>query len=556
MSHHYNIPHSTLHTPHSGELGGLLEGYREEIVAAWVRLLSGLPGSRFAALPVTELQGCLRDQLIAMAGVFRRDNYGDLETYLTNNCAMRVAQGFDISEVIQGNLLLKDAVMPIIWREVQWEADTALRLLAELDGVLHWIVIGVSKLYSLQLNARLAAQVELLTESQAQLQSQNAQLEEQSHQLQRRVREVDALNRSSALITSTLELGRVMDLILEQLSEVVPYDSASIMWRIQGVLRVIANRGAVDAEMAVGARFDPAENVLTRRLLTERSPIVIDDVRDEPAFELLPDDNTRSWIGVPLIVRDEPIGALTIDNNTVGIYDAEDGQTVMAFANQAAIALENAQLYDRSRELAVLEERNRLARELHDSISQMLFSMVLNAEATATLFDTNPAAARVQVARLQETSHTALKEMRTLIFELRPANLEEEGLVPVLKKHVALFKERNGIDVQLHAEGQRRWPFAMEKALYRVAQEALTNVAKHAQATNAVVTLTTQDGKVRLTVDDNGKGLPQDRAGRTKNTLGLTSMRERAEQLGGHFAIEPGPDGVGTRVRVELPYET
>jgi signal transduction histidine kinase len=534
----------------------LLEGYREEIVAAWVRLLSGLPGSRFAALPVTELQGCLRDQLIAMAGVFRRDNYGDLETYLTNNCAMRVAQGFDISEVIQGNLLLKDAVMPIIWREVQWEADTALRLLAELDGVLHWIVIGVSKLYSLQLNARLAAQVELLTESQAQLQSQNAQLEEQSHQLQRRVREVDALNRSSALITSTLELGRVMDLILEQLSEVVPYDSASIMWRIQGVLRVIANRGAVDSDMAVGARFDPAENVLTRRLLTERSPIVIADVRGEPAFELLPDDKTRSWIGVPLIVRDEPIGALTIDNNTVGIYDAEDGQTVMAFANQAAIALENAQLYDRSRELAVLEERNRLARELHDSISQMLFSMVLNAEATATLFDTNPAAARVQVARLQETSHTALKEMRTLIFELRPANLEEEGLVPVLKKHVALFKERNGIDVQLHAEGQRRWPFAMEKALYRVAQEALTNVAKHAQATNAVVTLTTHDGKVRLTVDDNGKGLPQDRAGRTKNTLGLTSMRERAEQLGGHFAIEPGPDGVGTRVRVELPYET
>src|SRR5205085_4740199 len=133
-----------------------------------------------------------------------------------------------------------------------------------------------------------------------------------------------------------------------------------------------------------------------------------------------------------------------------------------------------------------------------DSISQMLFSKVLNAEAAVALFDSNPETARLQISRLQETSHTALKEMRTLIFELRPANLEEEGLVAVLKKHIALFKERNGIDVELHAEGQRRWPFAMEKALYRVTQEALTNVAKHSGASRAAVTLSAQDGWVRL----------------------------------------------------------
>ncbi len=554
MSHHFVNPQSAIRNPQSAELASLLEGYREEVVAAWVRLLAGLPGSRFAALPVTDLQNCLRDQLLAMAVVFRRGSYAELEAYLVDNCTMRAAQGFDISEVIQGNLLLKDAVLPIIWREAQWEADLALRLLAELDGVLHWIVIEVSKLYSLQLNRQLAAQVELLTVSQGQLQSQNAQLEDQSKQLQRRVREVDALNRSSALITSTLDLNKVMDLILEQLAEVVAYDSASIMWRIQGVLRVIAERGHGDTQRVMGARYDPNLNSLTRRLLTGGAPIVLDDVRDEPAFDLQPDDGTRSWIGVPLIVRDEAIGALTLDYRAIGSYDAEDGQTVMAFANQAAIALENAQLYDRSRELAVLEERNRLARELHDSISQMLFSMVLNAEASAALFDSNPEAARVQIARLQETSHTALKEMRTLIFELRPANLEEEGLVPVLKKHVSLFKERNSIDVQLKAEGQRRWPFAMEKALYRVAQEALTNVAKHSGATAATVTLAASDGWVRLTVEDNGHGLPPDGIRRGQSTLGLTSMRERAEQLDGRFSIGPGADGVGTRVLVELPY--
>ena len=106
----------------------------------------------------------------------------------------------------------------------------------------------------------------------------------------------------------------------------------------------------------------------------------------------------------------------------------------------------------------------------------------------------------MQIGRLQETAHTALKDMRTLIFELRPANLEEEGLVPVLKKHAALVKERNGIDVEFHAEGQQRWPFPLEKALYRIAQEALTNVVKHAKATQATITLKAEDGHVRLRV--------------------------------------------------------
>lgn len=537
----------------AAELASLLEGYREEVVAAWVRLLAGLPGSRFATLPVIDLQNCLRDEVLAMAALFRHDTYEPLEGHLSLNCALRVSQGFDISEVIQGNLLLKEAVLPVIWREAQWEADTALRLLAELDSALHWIVIQVSKLYSMQLNRRLAEQVELLTRSQEQLQVQNAQLAEQSKLLERRVREVSALNRSSALIASTLDLDRVMNLILEQLAEVVPYDSATIMWRIEGVLRIIACRGFPDPAKVLGARFDPLQNRLTHLLLSEASPIVLNDVSDEPSFDHQRGALARSWIGVPLIVRDEIIGALTLDHQTLAAYDAEDGHTVMAFANQAAIALENARLYDRSRELAVLEERNRLARELHDSISQMLFSMVLNAEAAATLFESNPEAARVQIGRLQETSHTALKDMRTLIFELRPANLEEEGLAPVLKKHITLFKERNGIDVQLHTDGQRRWPFAMEKALYRIAQEALTNVAKHAEATQAVVTLNASDGWVRLTVDDNGRGIPVSRDGRAQ-TLGLTSMRERAEQLGGRFTIGPRLDGPGTRVAVELPY--
>ena len=546
-----------LTSPVAGELASLLEGYREEVVAGWVRLLHNLPGGHFARTPLPELQSCLRDELGGIVAIYRQHTYAPLDHLITARCEEQVRDGFDVSEMIQGKLLLKDAVMPIILREAENQHETALQMLAELDRVLHWIVIRVSKVYSVQLSGMLAAQVDRLTHSEEQLRERNAQLEQQSKQLERRVREVTALNRSTSLITSTLEADKVMDLILEQLAEVIGYDSATIMWMVEGVLRIIACRGFRDPSTVLGSRFDPRENVLTARLISEAQPIVLQDVLEEPTFYTDPGDCTRAWIGVPLIVRDNCIGALTLDKCEREYYDAEDGHTVMAFANQAAIALENARLYDRSRDLAVLEERNRLARELHDSISQMLFSMVLNAEAAAAMFEVNPASAQVQIARLQETSHAALKDMRTLIFELRPANLEEEGLVPVLRKHIALVKERYGLDVQFYAEGQQRWPFRMEKALYRITQEALTNIIKHADATHAMVNLSAAEGSVRLTVDDNGRGLTPARAGEAAHsTLGLTSMRERAEQLGGTFAIGPRPDSAGTRVSVTLPYAT
>jgi signal transduction histidine kinase len=254
---------------------------------------------------------------------------------------------------------------------------------------------------------------------------------------------------------------------------------------------------------------------------------------------------------VPLLVRDEVIGALALDKKQPGFYTEKEGQTIMAFANQAAIAIENARLYDQSREQDILKERNRLARELHDSLSQALFSMVLNAEAGLLFFDTEPQKARAQVQLLYETANAALKEMRTLIFELRPADLEQEGLVAVLRKHCRLMGERHSLKIEVETKGQRRLALPIEKALYRVAQEALNNVIKHANATEAKITLNTQENWTYLTVEDNGVGLAPDAA--KPNRLGLTSMRERVEQLGGFFEIGPNPSGTGTLVKVGVP---
>ncbi len=520
-------------------LADLLEAYKDELIAAWVKLLYSMEDSHYRERPVTELQSCSNSCITALADLFRSGNYDGLIAYSQTICEQRAEQGFDISEVIEGHLLLDEALLPIIRREQGWDGDdsAALEMARSLDSALRWLVIRFSKLYSLALNA--------------QLQEQVSELERQRLQLKRRVREVSALVRSSALISSSLDLDNVLALILDQLAEVVQYDRSSIMLLFGDHLRVIAAKGFTEGEDIIGVSFDRNENELTRRLLEGQAPVVLSNVREEPGYIGNRDDPTRSWIGVPLMFRDEVIGALTLDKSDPEYYDEDDGRTVLAFSNQAAIAIENARLYDRSREQDILQERNRLARELHDSLSQSLFSMVLNAEAANLFFDSDQEKARSQIRLLYETANAALKEMRTLIFELRPANLEQEGLAAVLTKHAKMISDRYGLVVRVDTKGQGRLPLNIEKALFRVAQEALNNIVKHAKATEAAIYLNSQDECVMLKIKDNGVGIE---TGLVKpGTLGLTSMRERVEQLGGRFEIGPNPSGQGTMVVVEVP---
>lgn len=504
-----------------------------------MRLLFGMEGSHYRERSVTELQTSTAACISSLVILFRSGSYDHLAQYADLLCSHRVEQGFDISELLEGHLLLAEAVLPVVQRELGWDRDedAAILMARTLDSALRWLVIRFSKLYSLALNGQLQSQVSLL--------------EEQRRQLERRVREVTALVRSSALITSSLNLDQVLSLILEQLAEVVSYDRATIQLIFGNKLRIIAAEGFNDQETVLGVAFDPTENSLTRRLLDGEAPIVLPDVREEPAFVTDDGDPTRSWIGVPLMVRSEVMGALSLDKHEADYYDEEDGQTVLAFANQAAIALQNAKLYDRSREQDILQERNRLARELHDSLSQSLFSMVLNAEAAKLFLEDQPEKAGAQIQVLYETANAALKEMRTLIFELRPANLEQEGLAAVLTKHAKMIADRYGIHIHVDVKGQRRLPLPIEKALFRVAQEALNNVAKHAQASEVVIILTTQDNQITMSVEDNGVGIDPQAA--RPNSLGLTSMRERVELLGGNFTIGAGADSKGTVVKVGVP---
>ena len=235
--------------------------------------------------------------------------------------------------------------------------------------------------------------------------------------------------------------------------------------------------------------------------------------------------------------------------------DDDDRGYLAALADQAAVAVRNSTLYRAAEETAALEERHRLARELHDSVSQALFSMTLHARTaqrhleTAGLAADHPVA--IEIEQLHGLTQTALAEMRALIFELRPGALEAEGLVAALTKQAAAVAAREQLAVEVHGpDGYIRLDPMVEEHLYRIALEAVHNTVKHAGAERAEVHLEQRDTGLELRVSDDGAGFDPrlDRPGH----LGLRTMRERADAIGAAFAVDSAP-GRGSTVTVTVP---
>ena len=221
---------------------------------------------------------------------------------------------------------------------------------------------------------------------------------------------------------------------------------------------------------------------------------------------------------------------------------------IEAGINLMADDLEDREKEARGYQSRLKGERTRIARDLHDSISQLLFSVVLNSEAAGTLVESDPQLASTHIKSVRVAAGEAQKQMRQLLSE-RSAGAVEGGLGGALRTYLSDFTEREGIEATFAIEGEKRKGMAMERELFRIAQEALNNVAKHSQATSASVSLIFNTGQVRLRIEDDGIGFDtfQSRAG-----LGLQNIRERAEGLGGQLAVESVP-GKGTRITVEIP---
>lgn len=254
----------------------------------------------------------------------------------------------------------------------------------------------------------------------------------------------------------------------------------------------------------------------------------------------------RSGAAVPLRMQNNPFGVLAAGHPSRDGFDAVDIEVLESLADHVALTYDSLRLLETNRELARWEERNRIARDLHDSVSQMLFSMSLHAKGLDQALPEAPESAKAALKEMQRLSQSAFAEMRAMIRQLRPHGLEE-GLLTGLQT----YGTQIGLDVRFKTKELRQLPDRIEGALWRIGQEALNNVKKHAGTKDAVITLTFTQWEVAMKVSDQGGGFTGQEAG-TAGGYGMHTMRERAETLGGTVTVW-SRKGRGTEVTVRVP---
>ncbi len=299
----------------------------------------------------------------------------------------------------------------------------------------------------------------------------------------------------------------------------------------------------------------PRTHGLLGAMLESEEPYRIADIKQDPRFRgwwPSAHPSMASFLGVPIVARGSIVGAFYLtDKEGPREFSLADQQVIEMLSAHAAVAMENARLHERSRELSIVEERNRLARELHDSLVQKLFGVVLAAKSAATLLERDAGDARGQVDRVGDLAQDAIAELRSLVFQLRPVAIETEGLAAALRKHVEVLRRVHGTRVELELQGEPRVRPGVDEEIFRIAQEALHNALRHARAQRLAVQLHENGDGLRLAVTDDGVGFDPRAPELRARSLGLTSMEERARELGGRLEIDSAP-GAGTTVALEV----
>jgi signal transduction histidine kinase len=318
------------------------------------------------------------------------------------------------------------------------------------------------------------------------------------------------------------------------------------MQSVDDVLAITAREAQriVRADGAVAVLHDGSEN--PRRVTSGNAKSL---TSEELAKRLA--EPKASEISMPLEVKGQSVGTLLL---TCGVEDCEEGdlRILRHFTESAAAAIVHARFHEQHERIAVLEDRQRLAHELHDSVTQSLYGVTMYSEAAARLLDADQAErAKGLMHDLQKAALEALREMRLLVFELRPPVLQKKGLAGALQARLAAVEGRAGVKAELLTAGPISLPGNIEKALYGIAKESLNNILKHAEATRISVELRQSDSSASLEIADNGLGFDTAVA-RQRGGLGLLGLEERAAAIGGLLFIDSHP-GSGTLIRVEVP---
>jgi nitrate/nitrite-specific signal transduction histidine kinase len=385
-----------------------------------------------------------------------------------------------------------------------------------------------------------------------------AQLRELYASLEQRVadrtRELSALYQVATVARATLDLDEILDRSLEQVLAVMDCEMGMVhlLDEESGMLRLAAWHGTLPDTLSRTA-VAPMEQGLIAWVFEQKEPVIVPRIADSPRpFIALSAECDQTYAGAPMRTTERTVGVLSIIGAPGQQLDPEERALLAAVADQIAVTVENVRLRAETERVVLLQERERLARDLHDSVTQSLYSLTLWIEAGQRSTRAGDLAhVEEYLARLEEGTRQAVRDMRLLVYELRPPALEDDGLVGALQERLDAVEKRSGIQVQLVVQDDLELPAKVEEGLYRIAEEALNNALKHARSSAIVVRLYAKGDEVELEITDDGIGFDRDAGGDTGG-MGLVNMHQRAVQLGGILDIVSSP-GEGTCIRAAIP---
>jgi signal transduction histidine kinase len=507
--------------------------------SAWVRYSLGIVGAAFTSWALVS-QG----QVFARQGMarFGRDLVWAAVAFALYGA---IGQMFVSKSVLPpSNLINSDLFLRLFGVPVQLFRGTMAVAVAVS-------IIRALRVFENESNQRLQAAQAAALEAERRVQRETAQLNKELHEA---INELSVLYEMSRILAATLDYTTLLNQAVNKVVDLLPARAAMILLDASPTGPIAASIG-FDEESQKAAQVTGWDAMTAAR--TGPPDVYIDE--------------EYQMIAMPLQAKSGMIGSLVISVNDVRALDAKRSLLV-TLGRELGIAIENARLYRQVQERESLrgdllrraveaqeEERKRIGRELHDGIGQTFTALALGLSGVEETMPRDPALARQQIGNLKELSIRAITEMRHLVADLRPAQLDDLGLVPALHWLAEQWRERLPIDARVQVSGKRRrLSPEVESVLFRIAQEALTNVAKHAQAQQALVKLDFRDDRVELVIEDDGIGMTPEQINRRNSHhqgWGLAGIQERAALVGGDFDIDSAP-GHGTRLTVHIPCGT
>jgi PAS domain S-box-containing protein len=482
----------TRQAPRLPHLAALLSRQQDEIASTWAEMAYNLPDTQYAEHPLAEIRACLSQGVAAAVETLATGSYEATEVHLEDISRTRSQMDFEISEVTEALLLLKEASLPIIQRAYPAGSPKIDEAIAALETYLRFAVGRLGHLYAEAIEKE-------LKESEERFRA----LAEFTYDWEY------WLNPDGAYVYVSPSCERITGYRSEEFTE------------NPELLEMIIHSDDREA-VAKHLREEPIEGSVVHPL----------------EFRVITRCGEERWIEHVC----QPV--YSSDGNYLGRRGSNRDITGRRRAEQA--------LEEQVKERAIASERSRLARELHDSVTQALYSVTLYAEATRLAFSAEKQDVAVENLReLHNIAREAMLDMRMLIFELHPPVLEEEGLIAALQARLAAVESRARLQTEIRVEGERRLPLAVEEELFRIALEALNNVIKHAKAQQVTVNLNFESKGVYLEIADDGVGFDPVTA-RQSGGMGLPGIEQRVERIRGSFFIESAP-GDGTTMRVTVP---